>query len=214
MWCEGRTTVKIDHKREIAGYTARRGVFSLIELPPLQYLMIDGRGDPDTADAYRDAIATIYPLAYKLKFLSTTELGQDYTVMPLEALWWADDMSSFTAARDTSAWRWTLLNLVPDWLDAGHVELAHSRLAAAGGAPVLDGLRFDTLDEGLCVQTLHLGPYDDEGPLLERMHHEFIPANGLRMTGRHHEVYLSDARRTAPEKLRTILRQPVERVQL
>ncbi|MGK9149328.1 GyrI-like domain-containing protein [Plantibacter flavus] len=201
---------KADHKRDVASYRARRGVFSIIEVPPVQYLMIDGHGDPNTADAYREAIETIYPLAYKLKFLSKTALGRDYTVMPLEALWWAEDMATFTDARDKSAWSWTLLNLVPDWLTEEHVAEARSRVEAAGGAPVLDAVRLERLEEGLCVQTLHVGSYDDEGPVLDTMHHEFIPTNGLRMTGRHHEVYLSDARRTAPDKLRTILRQPVE----
>lgn len=203
--------MKADLKREIPSYGARRGAFSVVEVPPLQYLMIDGHGDPNTADAYRDAIATIYPLAYKLKFASKTELDRDYTVMPLEALWWAEDMASFTDARDKAQWSWTLLNLVPDWLTAEHVEVARSRVEAAGGGPSLAALRFERLDEGLCVQTLHVGSYDDEAPTLARLHDEFIPKNDLRMTGRHHEVYLSDPRRTAPDKLRTILRQPVER---
>jgi len=203
--------MKADLKRDVPGYGARSGVFSVIEVPPLQYLMIDGHGDPNTADAYRDAISTIYPLAYKLKFASKTELDRDYTVMPLEALWWADDMASFTDARDKTRWSWTLLNLVPDWLTEEHVAAARARVEAAGGAPALGAVRFERLREGLCVQTLHVGPYDAEGPVLDAMHNEVIPSNGLRMIGRHHEVYLSDARRTAPEKLRTILRQPVER---
>lgn len=203
--------MKTDHKREIASYSARRGEFSLVDVPSLQYLAIDGRGDPNTAQAYVDAVATIYPVAYKLKFFSRSEFDRDYTVMPLEALWWADDMSSFTDAREKSQWSWTLLNLAPDWLTAEHVEVARSRVEVAGGGPSLAALRLERLDEGLCVQTLHVGSYDDEAPLLARLHDEFIPQNHLRMTGRHHEVYLSDPRRTAPDKLRTILRQPVER---
>ncbi|HXH33737.1 MAG TPA: GyrI-like domain-containing protein [Plantibacter sp.] len=203
--------MKTDHKREIASYSARRGELSLVDVPSLHYLAIDGHGDPNTAQAYADAIATVYPVAYKLKFLSKTELDRDYTVMPLEALWWSDDMSSFTDARDKTQWSWTLLNLVPDWLTAEHVEVAQSRVEAAGGGPSLAALRLVRLDEGLCVQTLHVGSYDDEAPTLARLHDEFIPKNDLRMTGHHHEVYLSDPRRTAPDKLRTILRQPVER---
>ncbi|MGH1527055.1 GyrI-like domain-containing protein [Leifsonia sp. L25] len=132
--------------------------------------------------------------------------------MPLEALWWADDMAAFTTARDKSQWDWRALILVPDWLTDEHVAEARAAVAAKGGVLLLDSLRVETLEEGLSVQTLHLGSYDDEAPVLEELHEEFIPANGLRMTGRHHEIYLSDARRTAPEKLRTILRQPVERV--
>ena len=173
--------------------------------------MIDGHGDPNTSDEYRRALETLYPVAYALKFLSKKELDRDYVVMPLEALWWADDMDAFTAARDKSQWDWTVMIVTPDWLSDEHFEAARDTVRRKGGAPALDALRLEALDEGLAVQTLHLGPYDDEGPVLDAMHHDFIPAHSLRMTGRHHEIYLSDARRTAPEKLRTILRQPVVR---
>jgi len=199
---------KVDLKKELAAYTARRGEFEVVEIPDLQYLMIDGYGDPNTAQEYADALAALYPLAYKLKFFSKRELGRDYTVMPLEALWWAEDMATFTSGRDKSQWHWTAMILVPDWLTAEHVEIAREA-AAAGDAPVLDRVRLQTLVEGLCVQTLHIGSYDDEGPVLQEMHEGFIPSQGLRMVGKHHEIYLSDARRTAPEKLKTILRQPV-----
>ncbi|MCP2636443.1 GyrI-like domain-containing protein [Microbacterium sp. HD4P20] len=197
--------MKIDFKKEIAAYSARRGVFDIIEVPPLRYLMIDGHGDPNT-QAYGDAISTIFPVAYKLKFLSKRELDRDYVVMPLEAVWWSDDMSSFTSDRDKSKWDWTALNMVPDWITD---ELFARAVAAAGEAPVIDRIRLGTLDEGRCVQTLHVGPFDEEGPVLADLHDRFIPSQGLRMTGKHHEIYLSDIRRTDPSKLRTILRQPV-----
>lgn len=198
--------MKTDLKREIASYSARRGEFQMVDVPPMRYLMIDGHGDPNTR-TYADAVGTIFPVAYKLKFLSKRELDRDYVVMPLEALWWSDDMASFTTDRDKSRWSWTALNLVPEWITAELVERARD---AAAGAPALDRLRLGTLSEGRCVQTLHVGPFDDEGPVLEELHHGFIPAHGFRMTGRHHEIYLSDIRRTDPAKLRTILRQPVE----
>jgi hypothetical protein len=208
--------VKVDLKRELPAYSARAGRFDVVTVPDLQYLMIDGHGDPNTSAEYRDAITTLFPVAYALKFFSKRELDRDYAVMPLEALWWADDMASFTTARDKSRWSWTALNLVPDWLTAEHVDAAVAATRAKGVAPAalqqLDALRLESLDEGLCVQTLHVGSYDDEAPVLARMHDEVIPSHGLTMTGRHHEIYLSDARRTAPEKLRTILRQPVARV--
>ncbi len=197
---------KVDHKREIPSYAARRGRFDVITVPPLQYVMIDGRGDPNTSESYRAALETLVPVSYKLKFLSKRELGRDYTVMPFEALWWADDMESFTSARDKSQWSWTAMIMVPAWLGQEHVDAA---LEAAGDIPSAELVRLEELDEGLCVQTLHVGSYDEEAPTLAAMHDEFIPANGLTVTGRHHEIYLSDARRTAPEKLRTILRQPV-----
>ncbi|WP_420096537.1 GyrI-like domain-containing protein, partial [Brevibacterium sediminis] len=135
--------------------------------------------------------------------------GRDYVVPPLEGLWWADDMAAFTSARDKSAWDFTLMLFVPDWLDAGHVDGVIDTVRAKGSAPRLSEIRFDTLREGTCVQTLHIGPFDDEGPDLERMHTDVIPEAGMTMAGKHHEIYLSDVRRTAPEKLRTILRQPV-----
>ncbi|MBD8023515.1 GyrI-like domain-containing protein [Microbacterium gallinarum] len=197
--------MKTDLKRELAAYSARRGVFDVVEVPPLRYLMIDGHGDPNE-QAYADAVSTLFPVAYKLKFMSKKELDRDYVVMPLEALWWSDDMTTFTTDRDKSRWDWTAMILVPDWTPADHVERA---VAAASDAPALDRLRLETLHEGRCVQTLHLGPFDEEGPVLARLHDEVIPSRGLRMTGRHHEVYLSDIRRTDPAKLRTILRQPV-----
>jgi len=203
--------VKTDLKKELGLYAPRRGRFEVVTVPPLRYLMVDGHGDPNTSDEYRDAIQTIFPLAYALKFLSKRSLDRDYTVMPLEALWWADDMAAFTSARDKSQWRWTVLNLVPDWITDAHVEEATATLRSKGGAPRLDELRVETLDEGLSVQTLHVGSYDDEAPVLAELHDVFIPGAGLTMAGRHHEIYLSDARRTAPEKLRTILRQPVTR---
>lgn len=202
------TTGKTDLKRDIASYAARKGRFDLVEVPPLRFLMVDGHGDPNEAE-YGDAIATIFPVAYRLKFFSKRELGRDYVVMPLEALWWSDDMASFTTARDKSRWDWTAMNLVPDWITDDHFDDVRTEVAAAG-APAIDRLRLETFTEGACVQTLHLGSFDDEGPVLAQLHDEVIPERGLRLRGRHHEIYLSDIRRTEPAKLRTILRQPVE----
>ena len=201
--------VRVDLKKQLPAYTAPRGRFEVITVPPLPYLMIDGHGDPNTAPEYAAAVGALYPVAYVLKFASKRQLDRDYTVMPLEALWWADDMASFTTARDKSQWSWTLLNLVPDWITAAHVEAARAAASAKADAAPLAALRLETLDEGLSVQTLHIGPYDAEGPVLAELHDVFLPAQGLRPTGRHHEIYLSDPRRAAPDKLRTILRQPV-----
>ncbi|BCW33960.1 hypothetical protein StoSoilA2_00160 [Arthrobacter sp. StoSoilA2] len=201
--------MKVDLKKQIETYNASHGRFCVVTVPALQFLMIDGHGDPNTSQCYRDALATIYPIAYKMKFFSKQELGRDYTVMPLEALWWAEDMDTFTSARDKSRWDWTLMNMVPGWMTQDHFEDARKIVAQKGQGPAIDALRLETLDEGLSVQTLHIGPYDDEGPVLAEMHNSFIPGESLTMSGKHHEIYLSDARRTAPEKLRTILRQPV-----
>jgi hypothetical protein len=190
---------KVDLKKDIASYKAKAGTFALLPVPDMQFLMIDGHGDPNTTQGYKDALETLFPIAYKIKFFSKQELGRDYTVMPLEGLWWAEDMASFTKDRDKSRWDWTMMIMTPDWIAPEHVAAAKEALRAKGGAPSLEALRFAPLKEGLCVQTLHTGPYDAEGPLLEEMHNSFIPAHRLRMTGKHHEIYLSDARRTAPE---------------
>jgi hypothetical protein len=200
---------KIDFKAEIDAYRARRGRFSVVDVPDLQYLMIDGHGDPNTDGAFADAAEALYPLAYRLKFASKRTLGRDYVVMPLEGLWWADDMNAYTAARDKSRWDWTMMIMVPDWIGPEMFADAVEQVAAKDRPRRLHEVRLDRLSEGRCVQTLHVGPYDDEADVLARMHHQFIPDNGLRMTGKHHEIYLSDSRKVAPEKLRTILRQPV-----
>jgi hypothetical protein len=199
---------KVDFKRVFDGYQARIGQFRTIELPPLRYLMIDGRGDPD-GPAFSAAIEAIYPVAYKLKFASKTDLGRDYVVPPLEALWWAQDMDAFTAARDKKAWEWTAMLLVPEWIEAPMVDAAAEAPGAKNPPARLGDVSLEPLAEGRCVQTLHLGPFDEEGPVIERMHREFVAAAGLRLAGKHHEIYLSDPRRTAPARLRTILRQPV-----
>lgn len=200
---------KVDLKKDIASYSAKHGQFDIVTVPPLQYLAIDGAGDPNTSEAYRDALEALYPLAYATKFLSKRELDRDYVVMPLEAQWWADDMDSFTSQRDKSQWSWTLLNLLPNWITTEHVETARATVESKSAPSALRSVRLFALNEGQCVQTLHVGSYDDEAPLLAELHDAFIPAHGMRMTGCHHEIYLSDPRRTAPEKLRTILRQPV-----
>lgn len=201
--------MKTDFKKQIETYTAPRGQFDVVTVPTMQYLMIDGHGDPNASQAYQNALTTIYPVAYQLKFLSKNELDRDYTVMPLEAQWWSSDMGSFTAARDKSQWDWTVMIMTPDWLTAQHFDHSRAAVQRKGGAPALDIIRLDRFDEGLAVQTLHVGSYDDEGPALDAMHHDFIPSRSLLMVGKHHEVYLSDSRRTAAEKLKTILRQPV-----
>ncbi|ALJ20128.1 GyrI-like domain-containing protein [Microbacterium sp. No. 7] len=203
---------KIDVKKSLDSYRAVRGRFRIVDVPDMQYLMVDGHGDPNSSPAYADALATLYPVAYKLKFASSRELGRDYVVPPLEGLWWAEDMDAFTVSRDKSRWDWTMMLMVPEWMGRGMFESAIELVGEKAPPPRLDDIRLESLSEGRCVQTLHIGSFDDEGPVLERMHHRFIPDNGLRVRGKHHEVYFSDARKVAPEKLRTLLRQPVANV--
>lgn len=179
-------------------------------MPPLHYLQMDGAGDPNTAEAYKIGVAWLYSVSYAMKFAAKAELGRDYVVGPLEALWWADDMSTFLT-RKKSDWQWTIMILQPDFVTSALFVRAVDKASKKLGAPPAS-LRLETYHEGLSVQTLHIGSYDDEAPTLARLHQEFLPANGLKETGHHHEIYLSDPRKVAPQKLKTILRQPVKRL--
>jgi hypothetical protein len=202
-------TNKIDFKKALDTYQAQRGRFRTVDVPDMQYLMIDGHGDPNTSTAFTEAVEALYPVAYRMKFASKRDLERDYVVPPLEGLWWAEDMDSFTAARDKSRWDWTLMLMVPDWIDQAMFTTAVAQTEAKNRPARLDDVRLATLSEGRCVQTLHVGSFDDEAGVLAQLHNEVIPGQGLRMVGKHHEIYLSDFRRVAPEKRRTILRQPV-----
>lgn len=204
---------KIDFKKSLDGYQAKRGEFRLLEIPETNYLMVDGQGDPNSDPQFAAALEAMYPVAYKLKFASKLERDRDYVVPPLEALWFAQDMDVFTTVRDKSKWEWTVMLMVPPWLGVDDVDAAIDVVRAKSAPDRLADVRFETLNEGLCVQTLHFGSFDDEGPVLEQLHTEFIPGERLELAGQHHEVYFSDFRKTEPEKLRTLLRQPVRYVQ-
>jgi hypothetical protein len=195
---------KTDFKKTLKHLYNPPRKFTLVEVPEMQFLMVDGHGDPNTAQAYQDAVE-----AHKIKFASKKVLDQDYVVPPLEGLWWAKDMSTFVE-RSKSEWDWTMMIMQPDWIDGPMVEQAVQQVAADKGLPALPKLRLETYDEGLAVQILYLGSYDDEAPTIARLHNEFLPHNSLTEAGKHHEIYLSDPRRTAPEKLKTVLRQPVK----
>ena len=201
---------KLDFKKTLDSYQARHNQFRLLQLPRMQYLMVDGQGDPNTSEEYAQALQALYPLAYQLKFASKRELSRDYVVPPLEGLWWAEEMEKFTSQRDKSAWEWTLMLMQPEWITRKMFQQARERVGTKAAPAALAKLRLERLEEGLCVQVLHIGPYEQEAPLLERMHREFIPQHQLALSKKHHEIYLSDPRRTPPERLKTILRQPVE----
>ncbi|GAB18669.1 hypothetical protein GOEFS_061_00080 [Gordonia effusa NBRC 100432] len=193
------------HRKDL--YAPKRGVFSVVDVPSLSFVMVDGAGDPNVSPEYAAAIEALYTVSYGARGIAKKELDRVHTVGPLEGLWDADDMSTFTT-RDKSAWKWTMMIVQPEWITAQIVERAIDGAVQKGFAAA-HLARFEEYTEGRSVQTLHIGSFDDEGPTLARMHDEFIPDNGLTMTGRHHEIYLSDARRVEPAKLKTILRQPV-----
>lgn len=189
-------------------YAPRAGRIDVVDVPPLRYLMADGAGDPDTSADYRAVVEALFTCSYAVRKACIAELGRKHTVGPLEGLWSARDMEVFHT-RDKAAWEWTLMIVQPEWvtaeLAATAVETATTRSLAAG-----ERVRFAEYAEGPSVQTLHVGPYDAEGPTIARLH-EFAAAEGHALTGRHHEIYLSDVRRTDPARLRTILRQPIAR---
>lgn len=204
---------KIDFKKELKHlYRPSSNEFVVVDVPPMDFLMADGHGDPNTAQEYQDVVEALYAVAYKIKFMSKKELGKDYVVPPLEGLWWAEDMDLFTTERDKNKWDWTMMIMQPEWVIKEMFDEACQQVAKTKNPPALPRLRLDPYYEGLSVQIMHIGSFDDEGPTIYKMHHEFLPANGYEESGKHHEIYLSDPRKVAPEKLKTILRQPVRKI--
>jgi hypothetical protein len=199
---------KVDYKKTFKElYAPPDSEVVRVVVPSLMYLMIDGEGDPNTSPAYPQAVECLFGLAYAIKFaVKRGPLAIDYGVMPLEGLWWAKDMASFQAGRKAE-WRWTLMIMQPEVVDLRTVEAAIEQLRRKKPLPDLNRLRFEVLDEGLCAQTMHIGPFAEEGPTVARVH-AFIDACGVRR-GRHHEIYLSDIRRADPRRWRTVIRQPM-----
>lgn len=195
-----------DVKRALpALYAPRSRSWSLLDVPDQQFLAIDGRGNPNASPAYAAAVEALYTVAYTLKFTGK-RAGRDVVVAPLEGLWWSTDYRVFTTGAKDS-WRWTMLLSQPDHVTGELIEAA--KHTALSKKPAVGDLYRLTLHEGLCAQVLHIGPYDEEGPLLAALHGPYLEEHGLAMTGLHHEIYLSDPRRTDPTRLRTVLRQPV-----
>jgi hypothetical protein len=199
---------KIDFKAELKHlYQPGTRDFVFVDVPAMTFVMIDGQGDPNTAESYRSAVEWLYGVSYAMKFASK-DLGQDYFVPPLEGLWWADDPNDFVA-KNKANWRWTMMIMVPDFIDRAMYDAAVETSAEKlGDAPA--SLRLESFAEGRALQIMHLGGYDEEGPVLEHLHEVEIPGRHLQRNGHHHEIYLNDARKTAPAKLKTILRQPIK----
>lgn len=199
---------KIDLKKENKEfyYPSSKEV-SVIELPEMQFLMMDGQGDPNTSQEYQNAMETIFPVAYKTKFMSKKDNSQDYVVMPLEGLWWVDNMEEFSM-EDRSKWKWTVMIRQPDFITKNLIDGAVEELKTKKDLPSLSKLRFENFKEGPAVQIMHLGPYGEaEAQAVQKLHNS-IEENGHSLRGKHHEIYISDMRRTKPEKLKTVIRQP------
>jgi len=199
---------KVDFKRELRElYTAKQDA-SFVEVPELQFAMVDGHGDPNEAPEYVEAVQALYSVSYTARFaLKRAPDGLDYGVMPLEGLWWAKDMSAF-AAGEKSSWDWTMMIMQPEQVTREVFEDARVAASRKKSLPAVDLLRLETFGEGRSAQLLHVGPYATEGPTIQRLH-AFVADEGYEPVGKHHEIYLNDPSRTAPEKLRTIIRQPL-----
>lgn len=199
---------KLDLKKLHRALYAAKPEPALLEVPALTYLMVDGHGDPNDNPLFEAGAGALYALSYTLKFMVKKQGLADYGVMGLQGLWWADDPAAFRAG-DRARWQWTLMILQPDFVTPDLVAAARQEIIAKKkDVPRLYDVRLETLAEGLCAQILHVGPYAEECGTITRLH-EFIAAQGKELRGKHHELYLGDPRRTAPEKLKTILRQPV-----
>ena len=200
---------KVDLKKKIASiYSAKKGKFEIIDVPLLPYLIVYGQGNPNTSLEYIQAIEALYSVAYTLKFsIKKGPMATDYGVMPLEGQWWMDDMNEFSVA-NKDHWKWAMMILQPDFITP---EMAEEAKLAAGqkkNLPALSKLHLGHIEDGMAAQTLYIGPYADEGPTIQALH-AFIFEQGYQLHGRHREIYLGDPRRSAPDKLKTIIRQPM-----
>ena len=199
---------KVDYKKELKHlYKPSPLKIEFREIPEMNFLMIDGTGDPNTSLDYKEAIEALFTLSYTLKFMiKKGELGIDYGVMPLEGLWWVDDMSKFDQNKKED-WKWTAMIMQPEVVTNELVVSATEEVRKKKNPKALSLIRFEAFTEGKAAQTLHIGPFSEEGPTIKKVH-DFIIDNGYKLSGKHHEIYLSDIRRAAPEKWKTIIRQP------
>lgn len=200
---------KVDLKKEVKDlYNPSAKEVTIVEVPKMNFLMIDGSGDPNTSQEYKDAVEALFSLSYTLKFMIRKTKAVDYAVMPLEGLWWVDDMSKFST-KDKGLWKWTGMIMQPKQVTEDSVAKAIEELKKKKKLPALSRIRFQSFYESKSAQIMYIGPFSDEGPTIQRIH-EFIKKNESIPEGRHHEIYLSDPRRVAPEKMKTIVRQPMK----
>lgn len=203
--------IKIDFKKELKHlYNPSAKEVAIADVPTMNYLMVDGAGDPNTAQEYQDAIEALYAVSYALKFTVKKEKAIDYGVMPLESLWWTDDMAQFST-ENKDIWKWTAIIMQPEYVTKELFNQALEQVAKKKKLPALSKVRFESLHEGLSAQIMQLGPFSAEGPSIEKLH-GFIKENRYEFDGltqKHHEIYLSDVRRVSPEKMRTVIRQPM-----
>jgi hypothetical protein len=200
---------KIDLKKQFAGLYNPPKTPVMVEIPQFNFIMVDGKGDPNTSEEYQNAMQVLYSLSYTLKFMAKPALKKDYTVMALEGLWWAENMDDFLEG-NKSNWHWTAMIMQPDFITREHYEVALSEVKKKKPNPSLEKARFEAFREGRSAQIMHIGPYSAERPTVAALH-EFIDKNGMKPRGKHHEIYLGDPRKADPAKLKTVIRQAVEK---
>lgn len=198
----------LDYRKKLSALYGAKRAPAVVDVPPLTYLRVDGKGDPNRSREYREAVEALFSLSYRAKFAVKRATGTNYRVMPLEGQWWCEDMRRFSVD-DKGNWLWTLMILQPREVSAALVRKCRDELAATKELPALAKVRHERFVEGRCAQILHIGPFTAEGPTVERLH-AYIEEQGGKLAGKHHEIYLSDIRRAAPAKWRTLIRQPFQ----
>ena len=200
---------KIDYKKQLKHlYKPSARKVEIVDVPQMNFLMVDGEGDPNTSQSFSDAIEALYPVSYTLKFMvKKGGMDIDYGVLPLEALWWSDDMSAFSTG-NKDAWKWTLMIMQPEFITQKMIKEAMEEVKRKKNPVSLSLVRFETFKEGKAAQIMHIGPFSEEGPTIEKVH-LFIEDSGSQKIGKHHEIYLSDIRRAVPENWKTVVRQPM-----
>jgi hypothetical protein len=202
--------IKVDFKKTLKQlYNPSQKGMHFLDVPQMNFLMLDGKGDPNTSSEYQEAIEALYAMSYGIKFALKSH-GFDHIVPPLEGLWWMKNMNEFSLAYK-ARWEWTMMIMQPDWVTVEWVEKVRNQTLKKKSNPSLSQIRFDKYDEGLVVQTLYTGAYENEAPTIAEMH-IFIKNNGYQTDGKHHEIYLGDPRKSSPDRLKTILRQPVRKI--
>jgi hypothetical protein len=202
---------KIDLKKDLKYlYQPSGAEVELVRVPKFNYLMIDGEGDPNSSQSFQEAVQALYATAYTLKFMIKKEKSVEYPVMALDGLWWMDDMSQFTM-ENKAAWKWTLMLLQPPIVTKTLFKKAVKQAIEKKGLAALGKIRLEPYTEGLAVQIMYIGPYADEGPTIQKLH-EVAKQRGCELNGKHHEIYLGDPRKSKPDKLKTVIRQPIRKV--
>ncbi|NOZ48461.1 MAG: hypothetical protein GXP37_00240 [Chloroflexi bacterium] len=202
---------KVDFKKKWGHlYNPSAKKISVVDVPLMNFLMIDGTGDPNVSPEYQQALEALFSISYTLKFRVKKSTGEDYTVMPLEGLWWTEHPGQFSVS-NKDIWQWTAMMMQPEYVTSEFFTDALAEVRRKKDPIALDKVRFAPYHEGLSVQIMHIGPYAAEEPTIARLH-QFVRENGYELRAKHHEIYLSDPRRTRPERLRTVLRQPVQKL--